>query len=124
MERAERVFPPTFDAPRLGRHFVDDALASWDAGDLSDVALLLTSELVTNVVKHAVTPVALAVEWSDPRLRVEVGDGSAIVPSLAEAAGAGGGYGLRILANLAAEWGVASRDDGKTVWFVLERGRA
>ena len=123
MERAERVLPPTFDAPRLGRHFVHDVLMSCEAVDLSDIALLLTSELVTNVVKHAVTPVALAVEWTDPRLRVEVGDGSAIVPSIAEAAGAHGGYGMRILADLASEWGVTSRNDGKTVWFVLERGR-
>lgn len=86
---------------------------------------LLVSELVTNAVRHA--PVAegdeilLLVEREDDRLRIEVADhGPGFVPEpRADVSDASSGWGLHILAKLAARWGVEV-DDGSRVWFELQ----
>jgi anti-sigma regulatory factor (Ser/Thr protein kinase) len=96
-------------------------LEVWDADDLADTAELLTTELVTNVVRHAVGGIGVGLEWDDPTLRVEVRDGSSSLPAVQELPGAHGGYGLRLVAGLVREWGVSATDDGKAVWFTLER---
>jgi anti-sigma regulatory factor (Ser/Thr protein kinase) len=112
----------------LARHRVRDHLADWghlpDDRALAD-AVLLVSELATNVVRHgpllerefevAVTALAdgsCLIEVSDegrlePRLRV-VGDWE-------EA-----GRGLHLVETVAAAWGVWSRGrHGKTVWALV-----
>jgi anti-sigma regulatory factor (Ser/Thr protein kinase) len=106
----------------LSRAFVRDLLKVWDAEELTEVAELVTSELVANVVRHAVTAVDVNVAWDDPILRIEVWDGSANLPAIRDTPGEEGGYGLRLLAALAREWGVHRVDDGKAVWFTVERG--
>ena len=89
-------------------------------------ARLLVSELVTNVVRH-VSPaeggdqIALTVERDDDHLRIEVCDkGGGFEPApRADQQDASSGWGLHILAQLAARWGVES-DGGTRVWFELE----
>jgi len=119
--QAETWYEPTSLAPVAGRRFVRAMLELWHADDLCDVAELLTSELVTNVVRHAATPVSLALRWDVPRLRVAVGDGSPTLPVVATRATLGGGYGLRLVTRLATDWGVTPTPEGKVVWFVLDR---
>ena len=102
---------------------VRDMLAVWNADELTEVAELLTSELVANAVRHAMTAVDLDVSWDDPTLRVEVRDGSPDLPVIREVPGADGGYGLRIVGALARECGARRLDDdGKSVWFTVRRG--
>ena len=117
-----RTFEPTLHAPAASRRFVREMLEVWDADDLAETAELLTTELVTNVVRHAVGGIGVELEWDEPTLRVEVRDGSSILPAVQELPGAHGGYGLHLVAGLVREWGVSATDDGKAVWFTLDRG--
>jgi anti-sigma regulatory factor (Ser/Thr protein kinase) len=108
------------DAPGRARLLVADALDRWDVGD-EDVqadVLLLTSELVTNAIRHCRRRVEIDVHLQDRRLRIEVADDSPLEPSegyhslLAEK-----GRGLQIVERLSAGWGVTPDGDGKRVWF-------
>jgi anti-sigma regulatory factor (Ser/Thr protein kinase) len=101
---------------------------------LSDVAAprqrvedvrLLTSEVVTNALRHAGLAagdsIAVAVEVAPDRVRVEVADrGPGFDPtSLAEPSPEKvGGWGLMLVKQLADRWGVA-RNDPNLVWFEL-----
>jgi anti-sigma regulatory factor (Ser/Thr protein kinase) len=98
-------------------------------GDVDDQTLrnarLLVSELVTNVVRH-VEPkegddqIQLTVEQDDGHLRVEVADrGSGFEPAPRADRDRASGWGLHILAQCAARWGV-ERNAGTRVWFELE----
>jgi len=100
------------------REFLREQLRSWGADDLEPDAGLLLTELVANVLRHAHTPLSVRVEWDPPNLRVEVCDGSLEMPEIAAVADEGG-YGLQIVASLAADWGVERRDHDKIVWFVM-----
>ena len=120
--RESRTFEPTTSAPALTRHFVREMLEVWQADDLADTAELLTTELVTNVVRHAVGGIGVELEWTESTLRVEVSDGSSILPAMREFPGADGGYGLRLVEALVSEWGVDATTEGKAVWFTLARG--
>jgi anti-sigma regulatory factor (Ser/Thr protein kinase) len=102
--------------------FVHELLLLWNADELCDVAELLTTELVANVARHAVTSVDVNVLWDDPTLRVEVHDASSDLPALVDEPGEDGGYGLRLISALAREWGVTRTDGGKAVWFRVDRG--
>jgi anti-sigma regulatory factor (Ser/Thr protein kinase) len=118
---ASRSFAPYSYSPRDSRTFVRNALAGSQCDDLTPTAELLVSELVTNVVMHAMTDVEVSIASDDDGLRVAVSDGSSILPSMREVAGADGGFGLRFLDTLADAWGVEATDDGKCVWFSVKR---
>ena len=90
----------------------------------TDAATLLVSELVTNAVIHARTPLHLTVEVLGDRLHVAVRDRHPSLPrarqySLDRATG----RGLRLLETLASAWGVqrvtAEEHPGKVIWFEL-----
>jgi anti-sigma regulatory factor (Ser/Thr protein kinase) len=91
----------------------------------ADVAVLLTSELVTNAVTHGTGEtgefVLLAVACDAAVLRVEVHDGSGDLPVLDIApADAETGRGLLLVTSLSAEWGSYRTAAGKAVYFTLE----
>jgi hypothetical protein len=96
-------------------------LTLWNADDLTEVAELLTAELVTNVVCHAVTAFDVELSWDEPTLRVEVRDGSTVLPAIGDMPSGEGGRGLRIVSALARQWGARRVGEGKTVWFTVER---
>ncbi|WP_328879768.1 ATP-binding protein [Streptomyces sp. NBC_00299] len=112
----------------LARRRVRDHLADWGHGQrdaaLED-AVLLVSELATNVVRHGpllerefeVAVTALA----DGSCLIEVSDEGQYAPrlrSVGESEEAG--RGLHLVENLAAAWGVWSRGrHGKTVWALV-----
>jgi len=105
------------DARRVVRSFcVDHEMGI----DMTDDAVLLTSELVANAVEHAdgmVTVLALLVDQS---LVVAVRDNSDDLPELTPAMPyTERGRGLRVIDELAADWGVNRLAGGKTVWFRL-----
>jgi anti-sigma regulatory factor (Ser/Thr protein kinase) len=105
----------------LARGFVADVLSQLDH-DTRDVALLLTSELVTNAVLHARTPVQVGVLVDNEQVLICVGDrleaSAELVPS-GHSRTRPGGRGLALVADLASTWGTQSYSGGKTVWFVL-----
>jgi anti-sigma regulatory factor (Ser/Thr protein kinase) len=98
------------------------------SSDDLDLVLLLTSELVTNAVRHGAPPIGLRVQHCGASLRVEVRDaGDAFGPgwTLAEDLTAEGGRGLALVEALATSWGCLAQDDltiGKTVWFEVVQG--
>ena len=90
--------------------------------DMLDAAVL-TSELVTNAVRHGgggseddtiIVHVAIAADV----LRVEVCDGGPgfARPDVLRPRAQGGGNGLILVERLSSSWGVAG-DDGTCVWF-------
>lgn len=90
-----------------------------------DALVLLTSELVTNVVAHAGTACHLGVELLADVVRVSVSDESdePLQPRHAEPQSESG-RGLALVDALSSNWGVVRRADGKTVWFEVPRRSA
>ncbi len=110
---------------RHARSFVASTLAAWDLDDVREVALLLTSEVVTNAVVHARTAFRVAIELDEPDLIVEVTDRSPAEPVRLpdpdlDSEEAVHGRGLRLVDTLAASWGWRrAGTGGKVVWFLL-----
>jgi anti-sigma regulatory factor (Ser/Thr protein kinase) len=109
-------------APGTARRLVAEACATWQPGR-ANIALLLTSELVTNAVKHAPGLITLRVLQEDRRVCVEVGDSNPVPPQPIQADPAapdeGPIHGLHIVEGLADRWGSRPRRRGKVVWFCL-----
>ena len=93
-------------------------------GDDHDDVMLVASELVTNAVVHSGCIhddlLAVRASISGDQLTISVHD-----PGVSEQAaqprgdaGAGGGWGLRIVEKLATRWG-SHRNDGYRVWAEL-----
>ncbi|OAR26863.1 regulator [Streptomyces sp. ERV7] len=108
------------------RDFTARALADWGwataaAGDdreRVDDVLLLVSEVVTNACLHAGGPQELVLRHRDGRLRVEVADGSPVMPARRpRAPSLPGGHGLMVLDRLAEDWGSTPLGTGKVVWL-------
>jgi anti-sigma regulatory factor (Ser/Thr protein kinase) len=120
---ARTSLPPELASASAARRFVGSTLRDWSCDTLSDSALLLVSELVTNAVLHARSRLDLVLQLRDERLRVEVHDGSQAQPTRKYySPHAGTGRGLMLVEQLAAEWGVEPiAGDGKRVWFELDR---
>ena len=107
---------------RAARAFVRETLGDLD-GASRDTAVLLASELVTNAVLHARTPVELAVVVDRDQALVCVADhegGSDAVRSSGHSTDRPGGRGLALVDGLSDRWGAEPNADGKTVWFTLK----
>jgi anti-sigma regulatory factor (Ser/Thr protein kinase) len=119
------TLPITSLAARLARRHVATIGASWPA-DLRDLALLLTSELVTNALRYGNGGgLRLTVRQTPQVLRVEVHDANPAPPQPSRNLDgtAERGRGLHIINSLATRWGHTPSDDpvGKTVWFELHQ---
>ena len=103
------------------RSQVRAAIRAWEIPVEEDIAVLLTSELVTNAIGHEPgETITLAVTCSFGQLRVEVHDTSRSLPVLMDAAAdAEAGRGLLLVATLSATWGVSRTPAGKAVYFTL-----
>jgi hypothetical protein len=119
--RAVAEFRPTTDGPAAARAFLARSLESWEIGDLRDDAAIVLGEIAANVVRHAQTSFTVQARWDAPVLRVEVRDGSSIIPAIRDLADEDGGLGLRMVDRISHEWGIEQHIEGKTVWFTLLR---
>jgi serine/threonine-protein kinase RsbW len=113
-------------AAGLARQATHEALVSWRLAHLEDTAVLLVSELVTNVVRHARTggtALVLRLEATGPWLRIEVHDAD---PSWPEPRTPdrldGSGFGFVLIEALADKWGIREATIGKAVWVELDTG--
>ena len=111
------------------RRFVGDCLDGWGGDGRADVAVLLTSEVVTNAVLHGGphgpgAEVSLKVHLSPRRARVEVSDTGGGIPTTGDGNLDGlSGRGLLIVEAMASVWGVRANGVGrmgKTVWFEVD----
>jgi anti-sigma regulatory factor (Ser/Thr protein kinase) len=100
------------------RSFVCSMLDLWDREDPENVVPLLTTEIVSNAVRHAVGSVYLELALLRENLRVEARDGCPDAPVVRRSNPGGvGGHGLTIIDTLARRWGVERYEDSKLVWF-------
>ncbi len=91
-------------------------LAAWGLEELSFITELLVSELVTNAIRHAQSPIQLRLIM-DGVLSCEVSDGGSTAPHLRRADRYDeGGRGLMLVAQLAERWGTRHTRTGKTIW--------
>ena len=107
-------------SPRAARAFVSRRLREWDYDEATvEVVELLTSELVTNVLRHAAGDAALSVDADGGGVRVSVSDtGDQRPVRQPENLESEDGRGIAIVDSLASRWGVDSHPSGgKTVWF-------
>lgn len=106
---------------REARDWLTALLEGWGNEGARRDATLLLSEVVTNAVRHARGgTIMVAVTLSQSRLLAQVHDDSS-KPPVRRAAGETGGWGLGLLDELSAQWGVDRHaDDGKTVWFEID----
>ena len=118
--RAEVELPVSREAPALAREFLRGSTCVEHHSEVVDDAVLLVSELVTNSVLHGGPPVVVAVDCDEATLQVRVRDGSSALPAPRDAAQSDeGGRGLALVAEMSADWGVDTEEDGKHVWFVI-----
>jgi GAF domain-containing protein/anti-sigma regulatory factor (Ser/Thr protein kinase) len=110
---------PVVESTPVARHWVAAHLRDLPA-EVTGCATLLTSELVTNAVLHAATPMCVTLHILPDRIRVDVADGNPAFPSIKEyGKDAATGRGLTLFNTLASNWGVQAVDGGKIVWFEL-----
>ncbi|WP_055492220.1 SpoIIE family protein phosphatase [Streptomyces sp. TP-A0356] len=113
------------------RQQLRELLHDWSSEEQVDSAVLLVSEMLTNVLVHTDTDALLVAEVSGDhqdrpdstggrRLRVEVTDASDDLPHRRHPGElASSGRGLVLTELLADAWGVDPRGEGKSTWFEL-----
>lgn len=125
MIHVEAAFPCEPTSARRARDVVTRALREWGLGDHVDDAQLVTTELVTNALLHAATPLGLLVAHDDGELIVEVRDELPVdfglpapsAPIDDELAWVSmSGRGLVLVAACVDSWGIDVDATGKTVW--------
>jgi two-component sensor histidine kinase len=93
--------------------------------EVAETLALIFSELMTNAIRHSGAPendpLEVLLEIGGPRVRGSVTDrGSGFEPrAVRSPVGAEGGYGLRIVDQIAAKWGAEQQGGRTTVWFEL-----
>ncbi|GAB2716306.1 ATP-binding protein [Streptomyces bullii] len=108
------------------RRALRELLRHWGRPAHSEIAELLTSELVTNALVHTDHDAVVTATVGPRGLRVEVRDFVARRPRLRGPSTDEGtnGRGLVLVQSLADAWGVRPHGVGKAVWFELDAGAA
>ncbi len=107
-------------APSAARSFVRSVLGEWRCDHLVESALLIASELVTNAVVHARSRSVLGLRLLEGRVRIQVADHGAGMPTPRVPDEDGpGGRGLPIIEAISSSWGIDATPDGKVVWAEL-----
>lgn len=110
-------------APALARRYVGETLVDAPRS-VVDIIELMVSELATNCVQYVESDITVTIERTPEQVRIGVADGGhgdldrieMKNPAPTEATG----RGLRIVDQLADEWGVEpAPGEGKSVWFTL-----
>jgi anti-sigma regulatory factor (Ser/Thr protein kinase) len=122
------TLPGQADQVRAAREFVAGALGELEA--ITDTAVLLTSELVTNAVRHSRSAepggsvLIVVLEIADG-IRVEVTDNGSVTgsPTVKGDTFASDGHGLFLVESMARQWGFLRGMAGTTVWFQLGPAR-
>jgi serine phosphatase RsbU (regulator of sigma subunit)/anti-sigma regulatory factor (Ser/Thr protein kinase) len=116
----------------VARQQLRELLHDWTSPDQVDSAVLLLSEMLTNVLVHTDADALLVAEVTGDldglgldsgagrRMRVEVTDASDALPHKRHPGElASSGRGLVLMELLADAWGVDPRGKGKSIWFEL-----
>ncbi|GHC72559.1 SpoIIE family protein phosphatase [Streptomyces violaceochromogenes] len=108
----------------VARQQLRELLHDWSSPDQVDSAVLLLSEMLTNVLVHTDSDALLVAEITggvgERRLRIEVTDAGDDLPHKRRPGElASSGRGLVLIELLAHAWGVDPRGQGKSIWFEL-----
>lgn len=118
MTTISRELPRSPAAARTARQLVNTHATMLGPRQRED-AVLLVSELVTNALTHGIGEVSLRIDVETDGVRVEVSDQGNVALAPSPTPGAHGGWGLRIVDEVADDWGVLQ---GSTrVWFRLSQ---
>ena len=126
MTKAEVRLPAAVSSVPTARHFVESVLSGWGMPSLGWTATLIVSELAANAALHARgEEFSIRVSVESGGIRMEVEDGSVRQPQQrAYSHDATTGRGLRLVSELAHDWGVTPTTGGKTVWAVVRAEEA
>jgi anti-sigma regulatory factor (Ser/Thr protein kinase) len=101
-----RQLPRDTECAARARQHVREQLGEGLGDEALYRALLTTSELVTNALRHGEGSIELRLARLEDRVRIEVVDeGSGAVPAIRQEVAEDGGWGLRIVDELALRWG-------------------
>ena len=120
---AEVRLDSTTQTAGRARRFVTETLARWQiVAATMETIVLLTSEVVTNAVRHGRGAVSVLIEQRKRTVRVSVQDQHRDLPGLLPIDDdSERGRGLWLVEALAKRWGTNHLpDDGKHVWFEVE----
>jgi anti-sigma regulatory factor (Ser/Thr protein kinase) len=107
---------PVPSSARAARHCVGSVLPEGER--VTDLAVLLVSELATNAILHAQSEFEVVVHSLRDRYRIEVCDSDTRLPTLRTyVAESITGRGLHMVAASADRWGFEATPTGKVVWF-------
>lgn len=120
MNALDTTLSRSADSVATARRLVNDHMTTLGSQQRAD-ATLMTSELVTNALVHGIGTISLRLDVEPGALRIEVSDQGNVALAPSPSPGAHGGWGLRIVDQLADDWGVLA---GSTkVWFRIGRSR-
>ncbi|MGK5679298.1 ATP-binding protein [Actinoplanes sp. URMC 104] len=126
-ERVSLTLDPEPEAPSAARNLIGDACLAWDRAELLHPGRAVMSELVSNAIEHAGTPMTVVVSLRGAGIHLSVADGVAEPPRLIrpsrERPGRpldDRGHGLRLVGTLAVAWGSLPTRTGKVVWATLQ----
>ena len=108
------TLPRSAESIAIARGLVNEHTSTCTFQQRHDAALMV-SELVTNAFLHGIGTISLRIDVEADGLRIEVSDEGNVAVAPVPTPGAHGGWGLRIVDQLADDWGVLA---GSTkVWF-------
>jgi anti-sigma regulatory factor (Ser/Thr protein kinase) len=120
------VLPSIPESVPIARFHVRAALGFHHLGEYSDDTVLITSELVTNAIRHAGEDPALTIgvtiaRLSDPAaVAVLVSDSSPDGPIIRQASGTSErGRGLQVVEALSVCWGWHPEPGGKVIYALI-----
>ena len=114
---AERSFVSSAESVGAARHWVEAVLLGWGEQGLVCDAMLVTSELATNAVRHASSAFRTRLVRTGTTVRLSFEDLAVDRPSLREVGhDRTGGRGVAIVEQTSDRWGLQTTPDGKVVW--------
>ncbi|MGE9696387.1 ATP-binding protein [Streptomyces sp. NRRL F-5630] len=119
---AEWTFPAEPGVARRARDLTRERLTDWGLAAMTDVTILVVSELVTNSLRYAHGPIGLRLSRRRDSLFVEVSDPVTRGPrERRPRPDEEHGRGIRLLSRQSRNWGtnVDPARTGKTVWCEL-----
>ena len=113
--------PPEPSSATRARTLTRERLETSCSTDAIETIALLVTELVTNAILHARTPLLLTLESRPDHVRICVEDASNERPTLCRYdPDAVTGRGLALVEQLASSWGVDTTPAGKVVWCEVQ----
>jgi anti-sigma regulatory factor (Ser/Thr protein kinase) len=120
MEQAVVTLPPDPRAAAQSRRWAASTLEAWALEHISADVVLVTSELVTNAIRHAGADLLVRLVREQDQIRLEVTDPLPELPELRRP-DLDSGRGLHIVGAVADRWGVVPIPGvGKRVWAAFE----